>query len=143
MPLDKLQRLFLGILLSDSKLLDDHVDHQENGTLGNIFDCGRCRVYEKKARERELAASLVMAKHLKSLKYIGWSTCFFWDRTIAQKADTEDGSVIEDVAGNELVDIASSTRSTSNSTNDQRNVGLTTELLITRARTKIIVERVV
>lgn len=84
-----------------------------------------------------------MAKHLKSLKYIGWSTCFFWDRTIAQKADTEDGSVIEDVAGNELVDIASSTRSTSNSTNDQRNVGLTTELLITRARTKIIVERVV
>ncbi|KAF8813015.1 hypothetical protein BYT27DRAFT_7231085 [Phlegmacium glaucopus] len=79
-PLNKLSRLFLGIFLSDTRLLDNHIDHAENGTVENVFYCKRCEIYEKKTRRRELVASLVMARHLESLKHIGWSTCFSWDK---------------------------------------------------------------
>jgi hypothetical protein len=148
-PLNKLERLFLGIFLSDTRLLDDHIHHEdeEGGTVENVFNCRRCsEIYEKKTRQRELAASLVMARYLKSLKHIGWSTCFLWDGTITQKAGKENESVIEEVIENELDNIASVV-STSNFDdqchNEECNVGLTTELSITRTSTRTTVERVV
>ena len=80
-----------------------------------------------------------MARHLDSLKHIGWSTCFFWGST-----NKVDESVIEEVAENRLDNIPSY----SNTSNfDERvekcNVGLTTELFITKTGTRTTVERVV
>ena len=138
----------MGIFLSDSKLLDDHIHHGEMsfGTVETVFDCGRCEIYEKKTRQRELTASLMIARHLKSLKHIGWSTCFFWDSIRTQKAGKEDECVIEEVAENELDNVASAMR-TSNFDDqchdEECNVGLRTELLIIRTSTRTTVERVV
>ena len=87
-PLNKLNHLFLGIFLSNTRVLDDHIDRADNGTVEIVFSCKRCKFYEKKTRRRELEASLIMARHLKSLKYIGWSTCFFWDSTFAEKDES-------------------------------------------------------
>jgi len=84
-----------------------------------------------------------MARHLESLKHIGWSTCFSWDSTIAQKAGKEDESVIEEVVENELDNIASATN-TSNFDEchvEECNIGLTTELSITRTSTRTRVQR--
>jgi hypothetical protein len=140
-PLNKLNRLFLGIFLSDTRLLDDHIDHAENGTVENVFHCKRCEIYEKETRRRELVASLIMARHLESLKHIGWSTCFFGGSTISSKGDE---SVIEEVGENKLDNIAS----VMNAGNfdecvEECNVGLTTELFITKTSTRTTVERVV
>lgn len=134
----KLNRLFLGIFLSDTRVLDDHIDHAENGTVENVFYCKRCEIYEKETRRRELVASLIMARHLKSLKHIGWSTCFFWGST-----SKRDESVIEEVAENRL-----DTASVMNTSNfgecvEECDVGLTTELFITKTSTRTTVERVV
>ena len=137
-PLNKLNRLFLGIFLSDTCVLDDHIDHAENGTVENVFYCKHCEIYEKETRRRELIASLIMARHLESLKHIGWSTCFFWGST-----SKDDESVIEEMAENELDNIASIVN-TSNFDEyvEERNIGLTTELFITKTSTRTIVERV-
>ena len=79
-----------------------------------------------------------MARHLESLKHIGWSTCFFWGST-----SKDDESVIEEMAENELDNIASIVN-TSNFDEyvEERNIGLTTELFITKTSTRTIVERV-
>jgi hypothetical protein len=139
-PLNKLNRLFLGIFLSDTRVLDDHIDHAENGTVENVFHCKRCEIYEKETRRRELVASLIMARHLESLKHIGWSTCFFWGSTSTK----DDESVIEEVADNRL-DNTSSDMNTSNFDEcaEKCNVGLTTELFITKTGTRTTVERAV
>ena len=138
-------RLFLGIFLSDTSLLDGHIHHEENGTIENVFDCKRCEVYAKNTRRRELTASLVIARHLKNLKHIGWSTCFLWDSTVAGQAGREDETLIEEVAKNEVDNIASTT-STNNfgdqCHDEECNVGMTTELFITRTTTRTTVERV-
>ena len=79
-----------------------------------------------------------MARHLESLTHIGWSTCFFWGST-----SKDDESVMEEVAENKLDNIASVTN-TSNFDEcvEDCNVGLTTELLITKTSTRTIVKRV-
>ena len=139
--MNKLNRLFLGIFLSDTRVLDDHIDHAENGTVENVFYCKRCDIYEKETRRRELVASLIMARHLESLKHIGWSTCFFWGGTSKGYE-----SVIEEVADNRLDNIASVTNTcTSNFEEcvEECNVGLTTEFFITKTSTRTTVERVV
>lgn len=138
--MNKLNRLFLGIFLSDTRVLDDHVDHVENGTVENVFYCKRCENYEKETRRRELVASLIMARHLESLKHIGWSTCFFWG-----SSDKRDESVIEEVAENRLDSISSDMNSSNfdDECVDKCNVGLTTELYITKTGTRTTVERAV
>ena len=140
-PLNKLNRLFLGIFLSDTRVLDDHIDHSENGTVENVFYCKRCEIYEKETRRRELVASLIMARYLESLKHIGWSTCFFWGSHSSRKGDE---SVIEEVAENKLDNVPSD-MGTSNfeECEEKCNVGLTTELFVTRTSTRTSVERVV
>jgi hypothetical protein len=82
-----------------------------------------------------------MARHLESLKHIGWSTCFFWGSSIGKG----DESVIEEVAENKLDNIASVIMNTGNFDEcvDECNVGLTTELFITKTSTRTTVERVV
>ena len=148
-PLNKLNHLFFGIFLSNTRVLDDHIDHAdngtvENGTVENVFSCTRCKIYEKKTRRRELEASLIMARHLKSLKYIGWSTCFFWDSTITEK-DDESVTVLDEMAKNMLDDVASAMK-TSNFDQgrvEERNIGLTTEFFITRTSTRTTVKRIV
>jgi hypothetical protein len=143
-PLNKLNHLFLGIFLSNTRVLDDHIDHADNGTVENVFSCKRCKIYEKKTRRRELEASLIMARHLKSLKYIGWSTCFFWDSIITEK-DNESVTVLDEMAKNMLDDVASAMK-TSNFDQgrvEERNIGLTTEFFITRTSTRTTVKRIV
>ena len=140
-PLNKLNRLFLGIFLSDTRVLDDHIDHAENGTVENVFYCNRCEIYEKETRRRELVASLIMARHLESLKRIGWNTCFFWG-----SSDKDDVSVIEEVAENSLDNMPSDMNSSNFDDEcgvEKCNIGLTTELFITRTGTRTTVERAV
>lgn len=137
--MNKLKRLFLGIFLSDTRVLDDHIDHTENGTVENVFHCKLCEIYEKETRRRELVASLIMARHLESLKHIGWSTCFFRGST-----NKNDESVIEEVAENKLDDIAFVMNTSDfDECVEESSVGLTTELFITRTSTRTTVERIV
>ena len=104
-----------------------------------MFYCKRCDIYEKETRRRELVASLIMARHLESLKHIGWSTCFFWGST-----SKGDESVIEEVAENRLDNIPSDINTSNfDECAEKCNVGLTTELFITKTGTRTIVERVV
>lgn len=145
-PLHNLRRLFLGIFLSDTNLLDDHIHHEDDGTVKNVYNCRLCKAYEKKTRRRELTASLIVARYLKSLKHIGWSTCFFWDSKTAQEASKEDESKMEEVAENELDNIAIPTSSGNfdhQCYDEECNIGLTTELFITRSSTRTSIERVV
>ena len=64
---------------SDTRALDDHIDHGENGAIENVFYCKR--IYGKETRQRELAASLIMARH-----WMGYM--FFWGG--ASKDDQSD-----------------------------------------------------
>jgi hypothetical protein len=125
------------------------MNHAENGTVENVFYCNGCEIYEKKTRRRELQASLIMARHLKSLKHIGWSTCFFWDSstTTLEAGKNDDESVIEEVAENKLDDAASAMKTSSlnkwHAEQRHPNVGLTTELFITKTSIRTTVQRVV
>ena len=142
-PLKKLNCLFLGIFLSDTRVLEDHIDHTDNGTFDNVFYCNPCEIYEKETRRRELVASLIMARHLASLKHISWSTCFF---SGGSNHEEDDAVIEEEVAENILDDVASvMNKSTGNFDEcvEECNVGLTTELLITKTSTRITVERIV
>ena len=84
-------------------------------------------------------ASLIMARHLESLKHIGWSTCFFLG--IASKGDE---SMIEEVAENRLDDIPFDMNASNFYVCGEKcNVGLTTKLFITKTGTRTRVERII
>lgn len=124
------------------------MNHAENGTVENVFYCNGCEIYEKKTRRRELEASLIMARHLKSLKHIGWSTCFLWNSTTTQEASkNDDESMIEEVAENKMDDVASAMKTSSldewHAEQRHPNVGLTAELFITKTIMRTTVQRVV
>ncbi|KIM44796.1 hypothetical protein M413DRAFT_48103, partial [Hebeloma cylindrosporum] len=79
-PLKNLTRLFLGIYLSRSGMLDMHMAHGKDSlkpnTVETVYNCARCARFIKETKQRELVASLVIGKHLESLAEIGWSSCF-------------------------------------------------------------------
>jgi len=67
--------------LSPEKLLDSHSDHSELDPVAGwgwdaIVDCNKCKRFARGVRRDELVVSSTMAQYLKSLKSIGWSTCF-------------------------------------------------------------------
>jgi hypothetical protein len=67
--------------LSPEKLLESHSDHSELDPVAGwgwdtIVDCKICKRFAKGVRHDELVVSSTMAQYLKSLKSIGWSTCF-------------------------------------------------------------------
>lgn len=80
-PLQKLTHLHIGIFLSPEKLLESHSDHSELVPVAGwgwdvIVDCKTCKRFARGVRHDELVVSSTMAQYLKSLKSIGWSTCF-------------------------------------------------------------------
>ena len=67
--------------MSPEKLLQSHSDHSELVPVAGwgwdaIVDCKRCKRLARGVRHDELVVSSTMAQYLKSLKSIGWSTCF-------------------------------------------------------------------
>ena len=80
-PLANLSRLFLGIYLSPSGMLDSHMVHGKKdslkpNTVEAVYDCVRCARFIKSTKEHELVASLIIGRYLESLAEIGWSSCF-------------------------------------------------------------------
>jgi hypothetical protein len=77
-----LTHLHLGIFLSDDQLLYSHIAHsladEENG--GMVDGSGWCSTCFASAvgdiRMREVAASAAIARQLKSIKSVGWSSFF-------------------------------------------------------------------
>lgn len=67
--------------MSPEKLLESHSDHSELVPVAGwgwdvIVDCKTCKRFARGVRNDELVVSSTMAQYLKSLKSIGWSTCF-------------------------------------------------------------------
>ncbi|KAJ7574385.1 hypothetical protein C8J56DRAFT_872350 [Mycena floridula] len=83
-PLSKLKDLHLGVFLSEEDLANDHIahilsDYENSDDEISVFGpdgCRVCRVESEQVRNRELEASLLLAKRLRSLDSIGWSTFF-------------------------------------------------------------------
>ncbi|KDR67617.1 hypothetical protein GALMADRAFT_231803 [Galerina marginata CBS 339.88] len=80
-PLKNLTHLYMGIFLSQTDLLDLHINHGTNDdirpvTFETVYNCARCERFRTSTKQGELLASLILAQHLESLKYIGWSSCF-------------------------------------------------------------------
>ena len=91
--LGKLEHLFLGVFLSDSDVLNCHLDRcatvvicsPRSGAYSSPpFGPNQCAIclaeHGAIVRERERIASAVLGKLLPSLKTIGWSTHFAKDR---------------------------------------------------------------
>lgn len=67
--------------MSPEKLVESHSDHSELDPIAGwgwdaIVDCKICKRFARGVRHDELVASSTMAQYLKSLKSMGWSTCF-------------------------------------------------------------------
>jgi len=77
-PLTKLIHLYLGVFLSDEKFFYSHLDHACAVKPYAPDECFLCRQSGPvdTVRERELEASEIMAKRLKCLESISWSTFF-------------------------------------------------------------------
>lgn len=78
-PLKYLEHLHLGVFLSDDLLLSSHIFHvMEEDSQPPLRDWNECRqCFDRTAadiRRRELEASLVVGKKLRTLKTIGWSS---------------------------------------------------------------------
>jgi hypothetical protein len=88
-PLTRLIHLHLGIFLSDETFFDSHLNHVDDvhpfeldfGDADIPYgpeECPICREIAPVSEdfERELEASKILAKRLKNLQTIGWSTFF-------------------------------------------------------------------
>ncbi|KAH9479735.1 hypothetical protein JR316_0008330 [Psilocybe cubensis] len=98
-PLKNLTDLFIGVFLSRSNLLDLHITHaKSNIDMDQLFVaaialCPLCEIHRKPTKEAELTASLCLARHLDSLKRIGWGTCF--DRSLEIERSRKEPNTIE------------------------------------------------
>lgn len=74
----------MGIFLSDEQLIYSHIDHALDNygpDTAEVYGPDECTVCDllapiKSVRVRELAASLVIAQMLKTIRSIGWSSFF-------------------------------------------------------------------
>ncbi|KAL0955145.1 hypothetical protein HGRIS_004059 [Hohenbuehelia grisea] len=78
-PMSHLTRLHLGIFLSPEQIFYEHMNHDEYAVASPLDDCDIClgnsRLIDYTVRI-ELEASLIMAKQLKSLRRVSWSSWF-------------------------------------------------------------------
>ena len=80
-PLIQLEHVFLGIFLSDEKLIWDHTFHESRihvEPLVGIETCSLCDSDEARTQtmERERTANEVLTRSLPGLKTIRWSSVF-------------------------------------------------------------------
>ncbi|KAF4619133.1 hypothetical protein D9613_005569 [Agrocybe pediades] len=87
-PLSKLSKLFLGLYLSPSDLLGQHIHHGQAGvrcthickrediSVYSVYDCFSCHDYKRVTKENELLATHILAGYLASVKTISWNACF-------------------------------------------------------------------
>jgi len=81
MPLTKLKHLYIGFLLSDAHILEEHLTHSDEtkggrGILSSLSSCAICGVFKEETRRREQLTSLALSKVLPSLTHIRWDTLF-------------------------------------------------------------------
>lgn len=79
--LTKLKSLYIGLLLSDAYILEEHVIHSDEtkggkGILNSFSSCAACGVFKEETRRREQLISLALSKALPSLTHIQWDTLF-------------------------------------------------------------------
>ncbi|KAF8903498.1 hypothetical protein CPB84DRAFT_773606 [Gymnopilus junonius] len=116
-PLQYLSHLYLGVFLSRPVLLDLHARHNYDvnpesppvdSTYETIYECALC---EKGARastkQAELVGSLVLAQHIKSLRYVGWSSCFGMRLANGRLSKDEENFLEGDSSQNEVLKMSS------------------------------------
>ena len=112
-PLEQLTHLYLGIFLSNQVLLDIHAFHDRgdspgiksdnSSTFEAIHECHICEMCARAStKQSELLGSLVLAHHVKSLRYIGWSSCFTMNLADGQAGADKENFVEAEWKGDDM-----------------------------------------
>jgi hypothetical protein len=77
----KLEKLYIGLYLSDTDILEEHITHSDEscggrGVLRLFPSCVACGRFREETQRRERVVSLALSKALPSLTTIRWDSLF-------------------------------------------------------------------